>query len=75
MKDERREGSKFKFRKTKLVLNAMQFEPITRNSTARFLSIIKPDTDPSLIPAADLINHERPPPICDHLCLCVSTEK
>lgn len=74
MKDERREGSKFKFRKTKLVLNAMQFEPITRNSTARFLSIIKPDTDPSLIPAADLINHERPP-ICDHLCLCVSTEK
>lgn len=26
----------------------------------RFLSIIKPDTEPSLISAADLINHERP---------------
>lgn len=35
----------------------------------RFLSIIKPDTEPSLISAADLINHERPRYIC--ICVCV----
>lgn len=37
----------------------------------RFLSIIKPDTEPSLISAADLINHERPRYICICVCVCV----
>lgn len=36
----------------------------------RFLSIIKPDTEPSLISAADLINHERPRYICICVCVC-----
>lgn len=36
----------------------------------RFLSIIKPDTEPFLISAADLINHERPRYICICVCVC-----
>lgn len=66
------EGSLSKFfnvekRNSLLTQNQLHARATEWRSPARFLSIIKPDTDPSLILAADLINHE--------LCLCVSTEK